>query len=168
MFVHSDHVYRYVLGLFGSGRSDYEIARLAGVPRSTVQKWRHQDPTARRGVTAIDTWAVHDALAYCYVLGLYLGDGHIVLRNTKPSFMRFFLDAKYPSVVDEAARALETVFAPAAVHHYDWGAENRIILQVSHQALLIAFPQYGPGKKHDRKIELVDWQRELTEVHPED
>jgi hypothetical protein len=24
------------------------------------------------------------------------------------------------------------------------------------------FPQHGPGKKHERKIELVDWQLEIT------
>ena len=24
------------------------------------------------------------------------------------------------------------------------------------------FPQHGPGKKHERKIELVSWQREIT------
>ena len=29
------------------------------------------------------------------------------------------------------------------------------------------FPQHGPGKKHERTIELVDWQRELLRRHPE-
>jgi hypothetical protein len=29
------------------------------------------------------------------------------------------------------------------------------------------FPQHGPGKKHDRSIELTDWQRKLVEDAPE-
>ena len=28
------------------------------------------------------------------------------------------------------------------------------------------FPQHGPGRKHLRKIELADWQREIVERHP--
>lgn len=28
------------------------------------------------------------------------------------------------------------------------------------------FPQHGPGKKHDRPIELVGWQREIVDAHP--
>ena len=29
-----------------------------------------------------------------------------------------------------------------------------------------AFPQHGPGRKHDRKIELVPWQREIVDRFP--
>ena len=29
-----------------------------------------------------------------------------------------------------------------------------------------AFPQHGPGRKHDRKIELVPWQREIVDQFP--
>jgi hypothetical protein len=31
---------------------------------------------------------------------------------------------------------------------------------------LEAFPQHGPGRKHDRKIELASWQREIVDRHP--
>jgi hypothetical protein len=27
-------------------------------------------------------------------------------------------------------------------------------------------PQHGPGRKHERKIELVDWQRDIVDEHP--
>jgi hypothetical protein len=30
------------------------------------------------------------------------------------------------------------------------------------------FPQHGPGRKHDRPIELVSWQRKIVARHPED
>lgn len=29
------------------------------------------------------------------------------------------------------------------------------------------FPQHGPGRKHERRIELVGWQEEILEAHPE-
>lgn len=28
------------------------------------------------------------------------------------------------------------------------------------------FPQHGPGKKHDRRIELHGWQQEIVDAHP--
>ena len=28
------------------------------------------------------------------------------------------------------------------------------------------FPQHAPGRKHHRKIELVDWQREIVDEKP--
>jgi hypothetical protein len=30
------------------------------------------------------------------------------------------------------------------------------------------FPQHGPGRKHERKLTLEAWQRELVEAHPAD
>ncbi|WP_231921506.1 hypothetical protein [Micromonospora auratinigra] len=30
------------------------------------------------------------------------------------------------------------------------------------------FPQHGPGRKHERRIVLADWQREIVEAHPGD
>lgn len=151
--------------LFGTGRSDYEIARLTGVPRSTVLKWRHGACTTRRRLADHSDWRPADAESDSYVLGLYLGDGHIVVRNRRPSFMRFYLDEKYPSIIAGATAALTGVFG-ARVRHYGWGPAARIVVQLSHPALLGAFPQHGPGRKHLRKIELTDWQLELTRAHP--
>ncbi len=39
-------------------------------------------------------------------------------------------------------------------------------LEVIHPAIPRAFPQHGPGRKHIRRIELADWQRQLTHEHP--
>src|SRR5215212_11680305 len=85
------------------GLSDYEISRRTGIPRSTVLKWRHGPSAVRSRHTDHSNWRPEDAVAYCYALGLYLGDGHIVVRNSRPSFFRLYLDAKYPSLIDEAA-----------------------------------------------------------------
>ncbi len=42
-----------------------------------------------------------------------------------------------------------------------------IVLLASHPAWLVAFPQHGPGRKHHRRIELENWQAEITAAHPE-
>jgi|SRR5215204_1544707 len=164
-FVWDQERYAAVLALFGTGRSDYEIARITGVPRSTVLKWRHSQSAIRPRHRDYSDWRPTNARLYSYVLGLYLGDGHIVVRNNRPSFLRIYLDEKYPSLVDEAAMSFANVFN-AQVRRYTWGVENRVILQLSNPALLVAFPQHGPGRKHDRPIVLTAWQRELTQVHP--
>jgi hypothetical protein len=31
---------------------------------------------------------------------------------------------------------------------------------------LCRFPQHGPGRKHERKIELTPWQQELVDLDP--
>lgn len=159
--------YAAVRALFGRGLSDYEVARLTGVPRSTVQKWRNDGRPSRRRAADIEKWRPPDERAYCYALGLYLGDGHIVARNSRPRFLRLYLDAIYPQLIEEAAAAFELTFPPARAHRYDWGEARREIVQICDVALLAAFPQHGPGRKHDRKIELVDWQLDLTRRHPD-
>jgi hypothetical protein len=32
----------------------------------------------------------------------------------------------------------------------------------------LMFPRYGPGRKHERKIELAPWQQEIVERHPKE
>jgi hypothetical protein len=42
------------------------------------------------------------------------------------------------------------------------GEKSTVILQSSSFDWANLFPQHGPGKKHERKIELVDWQLLIT------
>src|SRR3954447_22961997 len=37
-----------------------------------------------------------DGPIYCYLLGLYLGDGHIAYRDDRPRSFRLYLDDNYP------------------------------------------------------------------------
>ena len=167
MFVHSEKTYRDVIDLFETGWSDYEIARVVGIPRSTVQKWRHQSPANRRTASTADDWT--PALApreYVYLLGLYLGDGH-VHGETRTPILRFTMDGKYPALVAEAVDALEAVFHPRSIGRYIRGDGAWVILQICNHAVTKAFPQHGPGPKHARRIELAYWQRRLTEEHPD-
>lgn len=104
--------------------------------------------------------------AYCYLLGIYLGDGHLSVRR-RAWELCVSLDRHYPLIVGETDAALSLVFPKRNVRRYlRAGKENCFEVKLCHPALGEAFPQHGPGKKHLRKIELVAWQRELTRQHP--
>lgn len=155
-----------VLRLIGAGVSDYEIARRTGVPRSTVGHWRRNPHRHRRFRSGDPGWRPLDPATYCYVLGFYLGDGHIVTRGASARLC-LTLDRLYEGIADEAEEALVATFPDSRVARYDRPAHGKIDLQLSTPSLPFAFPQCGPGPKHERAIELSGWQRELTRAHPE-
>jgi hypothetical protein len=43
-----------------------------------------------------------------------------------------------------------------------------VITTVSWKHWPCLFPQHGPGRKHERKLVLEGWQREIVEAHPAD
>jgi hypothetical protein len=162
VFVRSSDEYVRVVALLKRGVRIAEISRRTGIPQSTISSWRRggQPGTRRRR----RPWQLVDAAVYSYLLGLYLGDGHIT--SVKSAFLRLFLDDSYPHVVEEATKALATTFT-VPVCAYRYASRGRVvILQVSSPAVLEAFPQHGPGKKHLRPIRLEPWQREVTHAHP--
>ncbi|MEA2397782.1 MAG: hypothetical protein QOK25_1338, partial [Thermoleophilaceae bacterium] len=99
--------------------------------------------------------------------GLYLGDGHISLSRGS-SFLRLSLDLRYPGILEEAGAAISNVFPDITVRSYVVRASGCAVLQASHPAWPYAFPQHGVGKKHERSIELVGWQLEVTRRHPKE
>ena len=42
-----------------------------------------------------------------------------------------------------------------------------LVITVSWKHWPCLFPQHGPGRKHERPIALVDWQRAIVEQHPD-
>jgi hypothetical protein len=96
--------------LMASGLNNCAIARQIGVPRTTVRDWRLRPAIRSRDIGApcrID----HDfsqlpAAAYCYVLGLYLGDG-CISRSGRVWHFRVTLDRKYPAIIDRCRQAID-------------------------------------------------------------
>ena len=108
--------YERVLRLAKTGLNNCEIARAAGIPRSTVRKWvsdgmpprmacepRSQTPTAEMATDAFPWLREH---AYAYLLGLYLGDGHLARMRREVYALRIYLDAHYPLIIEEATTAV--------------------------------------------------------------
>jgi hypothetical protein len=76
--------------------------------------------------------------------------------------------------VDEVARAIAEVAPNNKIGHLrrrsnyvDQPEATYIELRCYSKSWPCLFPQHGPGKKHDRRIELVNWQDELVARHPE-
>jgi hypothetical protein len=169
MFVmHSSSMYSRARQLIATGMPDGDIARLVGVPTRTVRTWRRRgSPRHERRAIATSAWRPRDEPSYSYLLGLYLGDGHITRRRTHAPFLRLTLDLRYELILAEATGAIEATL-PVSVRRYKFDpGSDAIVLQASHPAWPFVFPQHGPGRKHDRPIVLVDWQRAITQRHPE-
>jgi hypothetical protein len=153
-----------------AGCGDSEIARLTGIPRSTISAWRHGRGARyhERLSIAHPSWRPPDARAYSYLLGVYLGDGCIVTSRRGAAWLVITLDSAYPGIVEETAAATEACFPHTGVRQYARDDGSVTAVQVSHPVLPFAFPQHGAGRKHLRPIALENWQLELTHRFPRD
>jgi Helix-turn-helix domain len=168
-----------VRALAGEGRSATEVARLVGIPRSTVRDWlRGAVPRGGVDSCAACRGPAHRFAAlpaeYMYLLGVYLGDGCISGHRRGVYKLRLFLDARYPAIVDACEAAIRTLIpANKTARQARSGGfatsapSSNIELSAYSRSWPCLFPQHGPGRKHERPIVLVDWQRELLHNHPE-
>jgi len=110
------------------------------------------------------SWSVVDVEAYCYLLGAYLGDGTVCAQ--KGVWLQIVNDRRYPCISREVLNAMEKTFPGRNARSHPSSVGESDVLCISHPAVLQAFPQHGPGRKHLRQIILAGWQRELTHAHP--
>ena len=153
--------------LITTGMNDCAIARQTGIPRRTVWDWRYCGSQVRtrtqRGSSACGIEHDFAALwpaAYCYVFGLYLGDG-CISRNGRVWRLRIVLDAKYPRIIAHCREAIDILMPgqrAATLRRSDSCIE--VSLYSKHWPCLL--PQHGPGKKHTRPIRLEPWQEVLV------
>ena len=158
--------------LIAAGTNDCAIARLTGIPRTTVREWRcgrrgrprDQTDSSRCGID--HDFTALPAAAYCYVLGLYLGDG-CLSWCTRVWHLRITLDTKYPAIIARCREAIDILFPrqKAAVT-----SRPEACVEVSHYSKHwpCLFPQHGPGRKHHRRIALEPWQQALVNAAGEE
>lgn len=161
------HEYEAALALVDAGLNDCEISRRLGIPRRTVLDWRHGRRTGRIRTSEcpICDGSRLDAPAYCYLLGLYLGDGSIA-THPRAYKLRIVLDKRYPGIIEECGRAMNCVLSSTRDRVGHVSCEGCIEVYSLWKHWLCVFPQHGPGKKHEREIRLLNWQRDLTSAHP--
>src|SRR5882762_8557852 len=96
-----------VRALIASGANNCEIVRQTRVPLTTVRNWRTQPPAQQpHRCPVCAKVALSDPDAYAYLLGLYLGDGHIVECPRRVFRLSVYLDAGYPGILGEARQAM--------------------------------------------------------------
>lgn len=104
--------------------------------------------------------------AYAYLLGLYLGDGHIVHSTRGVYRLEIACTATWPGLIDAAEEALATVMPTCKVSRRQRTGCVAVGGLTRHWPCL--FPQHGPGMKHTREIALAPWQRAIVDGHTEE
>ncbi len=157
------------------GLNASEIARWTGVPRATVRMWlsgglpkAYLRSDAHAGCGRCGRR--HDPRdlprrSYAYLLGMYLGDGYIASHRRLVFRLRISLDARYPGIVEECAATMADVVPENDVLSRRTDV-NCMEVGAYSKSWPCLFPQHGPGPKHERRISLVDWQREIVKAEP--
>jgi hypothetical protein len=173
-----DEVYR-VRDLVERGLNDCAIARLTQLPRGTVRDWRatkrwmprHPIPGISRrmaptfgcpdcGGAAHDLDALPDS--YAYLLGLYLGDGCLSELKRGVLRLRVALDARYPGIISECVAAMRDVLPENRQHIQPMHQARGVEVSTYSKQLRCLFPQHAPGRKHERRIILAEWQDRIV------
>jgi hypothetical protein len=113
------------------------------------------------------SWKPPDPAHYSHLLGLYLGDGHLAVF---PRTYRLVVtcDAAYPALVEACRASVERTQLPRRVRVEPHRERRFVRVVADSKRWPEAFPQHGPGRKHDRKIELAGWQREIVDRFPQE
>ena len=165
--MHSAHDVAIALALVRVGCTDVEASRRTGIPRSTIRDWRHGRLPGRSGgpqrvCPICDPGSqVLPANEYAYILGMYLGDGHVSC-HPRAYCLRIFCDAAYPGIVEECSRCLRAIRPSnrASVSRKRDCRCDVVAMYSQHWPCLL--PQMGPGRKHAREIRLEPWQQEIV------
>ncbi|MFI8498736.1 helix-turn-helix domain-containing protein [Streptomyces sp. NPDC085524] len=172
MEFHSLEIRQTALSLLRDGRRNAEVARHLNVPLGTIGYWKHMDrakrgecPGAHNPACPRCDGSALDEHAYSYLLGLYLGDGHIshYSGHRVPNLMITCGD-DWPGLMDATEMAMRLVFPFNRICRVRKIGCHNVKVYSKHVECL--FPQHGPGRKHDRRIVLEDWQQEIVDAHP--
>lgn len=157
-------------GLHAQGMSFRAIGRQLGITHHTIRYWCVVTKTA-------DSYYDNDRACprcqdpptspkevgqYNYLLGQYLGDGHLVTTAKTPVLRIACADA-YPGIMDACETAMRSTLARKVQRIQRIGCTT-VQSVSSHWPCLL--PQAGPGMKHHRRIELEDWQTALLRADP--
>jgi hypothetical protein len=110
-------------------------------------------------------WRPPDSWSYSYLLGMYLGDG-CVSATARSYQLVVVCDASYPDIIEDCATAMMLTLLPRQIGRNPHRVHRCVRVVASSQRWPEAFPQHGPGRKHERKIELADWQRAVVDRFP--
>lgn len=161
-----------VRDLLAQGLSVAEASRRAGIPRGTVRTWladgleaRIKAPSKQHSAEEMCPYVRNlSESTYAYLLGLYLGDGHLSKHERDVYKLRIYQDNRYPFLIHQCQIAMHWV-VPNVVGLVQKEGCKEIYSFSKHWICL--FPQHGAGPKHKRSIILEPWQQWVAfERHP--
>jgi hypothetical protein len=174
-----------IQSLYHDGKSCTDISKITGISRSTIRyivgetfkivkgkKYYYKGGSSTKydldSTKQILEYLSDKKEAYVELLGLYLGDGHIIENPNKRSFLlRIFNNTLDTNVISKCEEVMQTVYPDNSVttkphNMYD----TCTIVQCSSMKHPKLFPQHGKGKKHERDIILKEWQQDLINEYP--
>ncbi len=163
------------LELIALGHHDSHIATALSVSRAAVRDWRRNPEAALS--RARTSHALHEngelceyvgtatTAQYSYLLGQYLGDGCISPMGPRGVFrLRIATCDDYPLIRERTAEAIAAVMPGRRVGYRQCEGCTEVSGYSKHWPCL--FPQHGPGRKHERKIDLTQWQVDALNEFP--
>jgi hypothetical protein len=185
--MHSRAAIAEVLELRRHGLGARRISRRTGLPVGTVRDWL-AGKLPRHSLRVLPGEVVQPAChrcggeqhgfdhlpqSYSYLLGIYLGDGCISAGPREVFRLRLFLDIRYPEIIDECEAAVRDLVPRNRIHRLE-RCGNYVVrpepsfveLSAYSKAWPCLFPQHGPGRKHERRIQLTAWQQRLVDDNP--
>lgn len=169
------HEFELVRFYFDWGLNNCEIERLTGISRTTVRGWRRR---AGQGLTnsslqqagesacPICSTARFDEGRYAYLLGIYLGDGHIATCPKDVFRLTIVQDEKYVGLISECNEAIQGLIAGSPLDVSFVQSEGCIRINSYWKHWPCVFPQHGAGRKHERTIRLEGWQHSIVDRCP--
>jgi hypothetical protein len=165
--MHNHDIKARTIAMCRAGVPNVEIARKLCIPEGTVGFWKFQDrarhpglyPAPAAAACPVCLGTTPNERPYSYLLGQYLGDGHIISKKRQHHLSVACCD-DYPVIMDDTERAMTQVLPGANTGRVQRVGMTEVKSYSRHWACL--FPQHGPGMKHTRKIELAEWQSEIV------
>jgi hypothetical protein len=100
------------------------------------------------------------------MLGLYLGDGHLILARKGVWVLSITCCDGWPGIMEQARLAMSAVMPSSKV--FARARTGCTDIKSTSKHWLCLFPQHGPGMKHQRVIELEPWQERIVAEYPGD
>jgi DNA-binding transcriptional regulator WhiA len=160
----TENQYQKAINYYNKGLNKTEISKIIDIPRTTISDWIKKKPNFEKVIINFNPkdYVTSNNLknTYSYILGLYLGDGYInQMKNKRTYRLRIFNDVKYDNLNKYIISELQKLFFNNKVGFVD--SKTWLSIYVYSNKLPLLFPQHGSGKKHNRKIELFDWQKDI-------
>ena len=162
--MHPRHVVDEALASCASGLTTREVAEALGVPVGTIRHWRQGNRRVLESVRPCPRCtAAPLAAEYPYLLGAYLGDGHITVGRRRVQVLSIACADAWPGIRKEVESSLGAVLGNKVCTVARDGC-TELKSYSTHWTCL--FPQHGPGRKHDRRIVLEEWQSTVVDADP--